>query len=102
MKKFLWTKAQLEGISADLKVMEQKLRYPSGTRPYKGPEELAQLDEPLFEAQHCQIIFEIVLEKGISHREAMQTVHHYMSKCHKNWLQEAHTAHLDTLKPVIS
>ena len=53
------------------------MRYPPRTRPFKSPMENVELDKPLQRAaQKGEYEHKIVLNAGISRREAMARIHH--------------------------
>lgn len=98
--KFLKNKELLSAGIEQLKVLNEPgtIRYPSGIRPFKSPEERLDLDDVLQQCQSQESVLSISLTTGTTRRAAMQQVHHFCTKFLKAVDNEGRQSYVDALK----
>ena len=89
IKKNLKAQKRLDTARKDLVVMETAGRYPAGTRPFKCPSELVELDEVLKDSTRNKYVFQVEIPQGTSRREALATLHHEFTRASKKINLEA-------------
>ena len=102
--KFIRNKELLAGGIDQLKVLDEPgaHRYPSGIRPFKSPEERADLDACLNECQISDCVFTCTIEKGSTRRAAMQQVHHCCTRFLKAADNEGRQGYVDSLRASVT
>ena len=85
----------------DVEFMKQEgLRYPAGTRPFRSPQELAELDAVVPECANQPMDFSVKLEAGTTRRQALAKIHHAFTKFHKQCMATALEAQMEAKKMV--
>ena len=95
------TVGRVDKTKEDVKVLgEPGLKYPSGTRPFKSPVELTDLDNVISDCVNGDSTWVVKLPKGTTKRQAMGIIHHSFTGMYKQFSLEALQAQLDAKKAV--
>ena len=101
LRKYINLQGRVDKTKEDVKVLgEPGLKYPSGTRPFKSPVELTDLDNVISDCVNGDSTWVVKLPKGTTKRQAMGIIHHSFTGMYKQFSLEALQAQLDAKKAV--
>ena len=101
VRKYLSMQDKVAQAKKDFEIMRQEgLRYPAGTRPFKSPQELADLDAVVPECATQPMDFTVKLEAGTTRRQALAKIHHAFTKYYKQCMAKALEVQMEAKKTV--
>ena len=99
LRKFVNMQHKVEQAKQDYELMKADgHRYPTGTRPFKSPVELEDLDNVLSECSAGPSSFSVAIPQGTTKRQAMLLIHHSFTKFYKRCIWEALQVQMDAKK----
>ena len=101
VRKYLSMQDKVAQAKKDVEFMKQEgLRYPAGTRPFKSPQELADLDTVIPECANQPMDFIVKLDTGTTRRQALAKIHHSFTKFYKQCMAKALEVQMEAKKQV--